>query len=177
MADSQKNEVLYSVFSILVDNISGKSKNEGFVAVQILLGKLKPDRPVVDFVVKRYMEIFKEKGENRLFANSGALDAATMAVEFGASPELIGEVIQEAAKMGWHGRLEDMARGLLNRGLTKPEVLWLVDAYVNDTATQGDSTEEHLIELARKYLKPQEARNVVLRLHDFRYAFQHDTVD
>ena len=96
MADSLKNQVLCSVFACLADQIMSRGKtSESFAAIIILLKNMKPEQPVVDFVAKKYLEIFRNNRDFPARHNIDALDAATRVIDFAASAAVVEEVIRD----------------------------------------------------------------------------------
>lgn len=169
-----EDDVLRTALTVLIDSIetpltTGLHNAEAVVA--ILCG-IHVSQAIVDFVAERYLEIYiKSCEKHRFLNNNDALSVAVKIVKLGTSHEVTEKILRETAKIGWCEAAESMATQSLGRKLSKQEVLWLVDAYVRDTATQADHTEDELEKLAKKYLTPGMATKVTERLSRFKKDF------
>lgn len=174
------DRTLYAVLSLLVDRIelalscsNQELRYHGVaeVPVMMLLKELKPPTAVIDFVVKRYLAIFRKSNRrSKLFSNFEALNAAGVAAHFGASRRVSETLVREMAKYGFL-RAERAAIQLLGRGLRAREVVWLVDSYVSDKAIRSAHTEGELMRLAHVYMPAEEAGKVRVRIEEFVEAF------
>ncbi len=144
-----------------------------FAAVEIIVSKMNLLQSTVDFAVGKCLEIY-ERGKNDPFDihNFDALNAAIKLLRYGASREMIEKVIGAVAEHGWHGRIEGLAQKFLGRGLTPAEVKALVHHYVNDKGSRGSDTEEKLLEMARKYMSPEDAAEIASQIQHFVTEFE-----
>lgn len=181
---SKKDQVLRSVLAILIDKTLDTERFKHFnkdplnplgdctSAVELVLKKMRPPQHIVDFVVKRYMGIFKKTSKGHSFIiPSDSLGAAARMAEYGASRKVVEQVVGAMAGLGWYGRIEGMAQRLLGRGLTEKEVLALVNACVTHDSSRSDDEERKLLEFARKYLPKHKERAVAQQLKNFKIKF------
>lgn len=173
-------DTLQSILAVLVDATvrpSGTMPHDELkyhcvaeVPVLLLLKKLRPPQPTVDFVALRYLDIFtksnKGRGFLKLLINSDALSAACRVVELGASRATTEKVILTAAEYGWL-RVEKMILKLLGRNPNAKEIFGIVNAYVSDLGRRATHNEQEMLRMAYEYLTTQEANEVAELLKEF----------
>ena len=171
-----KDAALRTALTVLIDSIETHLTDglHNAAAVVTILGETHVSQATVDYVAERYLEIYiKSCEKHRFLNNSDALSVAIKIVKLGTSQEVTKKVLQETAKFGWYEAAESMAIQSLGRNLSRQEVLWLVGAYIRNTASQSDHTEDELERLAKKYLTPVMATKVTERLSKFKEDFSN----
>jgi hypothetical protein len=77
------------------------------------------------------------------------------------------KVVRAAAEFGFYGLFPELPRRLLERDPEPCEIVALVAAYIKNTATQSDSTEDDLAHLCEKFLPREDAVREIARLKQF----------
>ena len=169
-----EDATLRTALTVLIDSIETPlaAGLHNAAAVVMILGETHVSQATVDYVAERYLEIYLKSCErHRFLNNSDALSVAIKIVKLGTSKGVTEKILRETAKFGWCEAAESMATQSLGRKLSRQEILWLVNAYVADTASQADHTEDELERLAKKYLTPGMAAKVMKRISKFKEDF------
>ncbi len=122
---------------------------------------------LLDHLSKEKSRLFRDV-ENRLPL------ALVIARAYRPEQGVAERLVVATARMGFHGRFPDLPIHLLGRPPSAEEVMFLIDAYVADTACSSASTEEKLQGLARSCLSRADADMQVKRIGKFAEDFHDD---
>jgi hypothetical protein len=146
----------------------------GFEAVETIVNKINLPQSVVDFAIGKCLEIYeREKKDFFSIRTDDALGSATRLIYCGASRNVIEKVISAVAEHGWFGRIENITRELLGRGLTPTEVKALVRHYVNNKGCRCREDERELLRMAQEYMSPEDVAEAKDQIRCFAIEFEN----